>query len=247
MNQTWQSTRSGVVIALLAFVACKGATAPKDSPSAASAQTEVTEAESESDALPANETEATGPASNAGTEPSGGATSESEPADNQDSSASSTPDANKESSVDAGANSSPSEPEQADPDAMMSGPPVADAGASTTDEIETEGPSCCTAHSGGGCEDESVRSCVCDADERCCSEQWDDVCVLLVDALGCGQCKSECCSPSGSAGCQTPEVEACVCEKAPECCSSAWDEFCVLLASSETATGSCTQECAEAR
>lgn len=101
--------------------------------------------------------------------------------------------------------------------------------------------SCCSAQPNPGCEDSAVQACVCAADPRCCTEQWDPVCAVLVAALGCGECKADCCEVSASAGCIEPEVERCVCDKSPSCCQSPWDEFCVLLVASETAEGACGQ------
>lgn len=39
-----------------------------------------------------------------------------------------------------------------------------------------------------GCENASVQSCVCAIDPYCCNVAWDEQCVALVDAAGCGSC-----------------------------------------------------------
>jgi hypothetical protein len=51
----------------------------------------------------------------------------------------------------------------------------------------TKGP-CCQANSTPGCDDPTVESCVCAADATCCSEPWDDFCVVLVEGAACGAC-----------------------------------------------------------
>ncbi|MBK6916617.1 MAG: hypothetical protein IPH07_04365 [Deltaproteobacteria bacterium] len=59
--------------------------------------------------------------------------------------------------------------------------------AASCDPDDADGP-CCTPHSGAGCEVDSVESCVCAEDSLCCSSEWDDVCVMEIESLGCGMC-----------------------------------------------------------
>ncbi len=47
---------------------------------------------------------------------------------------------------------------------------------------------CCTPHESPGCSDSTVASCVCDVLPSCCTEEWTDTCVVLVEQLKCGQC-----------------------------------------------------------
>jgi hypothetical protein len=60
----------------------------------------------------------------------------------------------------------------------------------------TPASSCCSATTTPGCSDTSVESCVCAADEYCCTTAWDDICVGEVEGLGCGSCSTG----SGGAG-----------------------------------------------
>jgi hypothetical protein len=47
---------------------------------------------------------------------------------------------------------------------------------------------CCTAHASAGCDDDTVEACVCELDEVCCANAWDDLCVGWVTELECGGC-----------------------------------------------------------
>jgi len=48
--------------------------------------------------------------------------------------------------------------------------------------------SCCETQQSAGCEEPTVEACVCAIDRLCCAGAWDDRCVALVEAEGCGQC-----------------------------------------------------------
>jgi len=48
--------------------------------------------------------------------------------------------------------------------------------------------SCCEAQQTAGCEEPTIEACVCAVDRLCCAGAWDDRCVALVEAEGCGQC-----------------------------------------------------------
>ena len=48
---------------------------------------------------------------------------------------------------------------------------------------------CCTAIASPGCDVWPVEQCVCDADDFCCTDEWDSICVDLVSSLGCGSCE----------------------------------------------------------
>lgn len=48
--------------------------------------------------------------------------------------------------------------------------------------------SCCATQETPGCEEPAVEACVCAIDRLCCAGAWDERCVALVDAEGCGQC-----------------------------------------------------------
>lgn len=48
--------------------------------------------------------------------------------------------------------------------------------------------SCCETQATAGCEQPTVEACVCAIDRLCCAGAWDDRCVALVEAEGCGQC-----------------------------------------------------------
>lgn len=47
---------------------------------------------------------------------------------------------------------------------------------------------CCEPNEVPWCQDDEVALCVCEAAPFCCEEIWDEECVFLVDALGCGSC-----------------------------------------------------------
>lgn len=86
---------------------------------------------------------------------------------------------------------------------------------------------CNQSHATPGCVDSTVEECVCRGDARCCSAEWDAVCVGLVRGL---QCKGDCCRAGQVGGCRDSEVERCVCARSQECCTSVWDEFCTVVA-----------------
>ncbi|GJM25741.1 MAG: hypothetical protein DHS20C16_21560 [Phycisphaerae bacterium] len=59
------------------------------------------------------------------------------------------------------------------------------------DECEVDGAgsgNCCTTGHGAGCEDPVVEACVCDIFPFCCSDDWDSLCVFIVELFECGQC-----------------------------------------------------------
>ena len=89
--------------------------------------------------------------------------------------------------------------------------------------------------------DPSCSACameVCSNDGFCCNEEWDQVCVGLVDKFcatscgGTGGCDDDICT-NPALPAQTPSCGPCVaavCEADPFCCndvSGAWDQYCV--------------------
>jgi hypothetical protein len=69
-------------------------------------------------------------------------------------------------------------------------PPEPDA-SSTQDDAATRQSSvgsCCETQHTAGCEEPTIEACVCAIDRLCCAGAWDDRCVALVEAEGCGQC-----------------------------------------------------------
>jgi hypothetical protein len=79
---------------------------------------------------------------------------------------------------------------------------------------------------------------VCQEDDYCCTTEWNDLCVELVDEIGCGSCGSAssssggssgdaCCYPEDVPGCADPSIEQCVCSEDDYCCTDAWDDQCV--------------------
>ena len=124
---------------------------------------------------------------------------------------------------------------------------------------EDDGPttgepqSCCTAHSGAGCDDPELAKCVCEAEAFCCAFDWDDACVeLAAQCGGCGAATTDttlqttgepepppCCTASEQPGCpEDPGVEACVCKFDAFCCEQQWDAKCV-----GTGLGDCGLDC----
>lgn len=51
------------------------------------------------------------------------------------------------------------------------------------------GHECCDGDHGPGCNDQAVRECVCTVSPTCCTVDWNDSCVILVELLGCGMCQ----------------------------------------------------------
>lgn len=51
------------------------------------------------------------------------------------------------------------------------------------------GHECCDGDHGPGCNDREVRECVCAVSPTCCTVEWNDSCVILVELLGCGTCQ----------------------------------------------------------
>ncbi|MBM4397278.1 MAG: hypothetical protein FJ087_16530 [Deltaproteobacteria bacterium] len=65
---------------------------------------------------------------------------------------------------------------------------------------------CCEPSDVAGCEaDQAVADCVCGEDPLCCSDRWDEICVIEVDWLQCGiccvpDCKDRVCGEDGCGG-----------------------------------------------
>jgi hypothetical protein len=59
--------------------------------------------------------------------------------------------------------------------------------APSCDPDDSDGP-CCTEHTGGGCEVNTVEACVCALDGLCCDGGWDQICVDEVESFDCGSC-----------------------------------------------------------
>ncbi|MEE9296014.1 MAG: hypothetical protein V3W34_13775 [Phycisphaerae bacterium] len=93
------------------------------------------------------------------------------------------------------------------------------------------GTDCCVEHGTAGCDDPAIEECVCAIDPVCCIEVWDNLCVIFVEAGGCGDCGGggpRCCTPRTAPGC--PEdltIQGCVCDRDPFCCNTEWDQTCV--------------------
>ena len=108
---------------------------------------------------------------------------------------------------------------------------------------------CCDVNATPGCTDAGIESCVCAQDDYCCNEEWDDVCVGVVDSAGCGTCGAAqpsddgaggtddggtapagtCCTAVNSPGCSDLFIEDCVCFEDAFCCDFAWDATCVAI------------------
>lgn len=50
------------------------------------------------------------------------------------------------------------------------------------------GQDCCATNHGPGCNDHEVQACVCEVLPSCCTTNWDDTCLMLVELLDCGDC-----------------------------------------------------------
>ena len=131
-------------------------------------------------------------------------------------------------------------------------------------ECQGEGD-CCQPNGTPGCGDAGIQACVCAQDDFCCTGEWDEVCVELVEQLGCGQCggpgdcgngscdagehcvncandcgscQGDCCQPNGTPACANVGIATCVCAQDDYCCTTEWDEVCVGLVE-EAGCGQC--------
>ncbi len=93
----------------------------------------------------------------------------------------------------------------------------------------------------------SCAGSVCAADSWCCDNEWDSLCVALVDTectVTCGggggggnTCSYDECSPTGG----DPLVDGCsscvtaVCDEDDYCCTTEWDDLCVDIAATKSA------------
>ncbi|MCH2160913.1 MAG: hypothetical protein MK085_03465 [Phycisphaerales bacterium] len=101
-------------------------------------------------------------------------------------------------------------------------------------------------HPPPGCSDGECCDLVCDSDDYCCKQQWDDTCANLALSLcqppACGEYASgNCCEVNFSPNCNDQRCCNAVCAVDTFCCDTTWDEACVGLAQSDP--GNCT-ECA---
>ena len=95
-----------------------------------------------------------------------------------------------------------------------------------------------------GCDDVSCCAAICNVDELCCLENWDEVCAGLANFY-CGsdlQCGSfstgGCLESSETPFCDDAACCSAVCAIDPSCCTNRWDSFCVA-----TALQRCRQGC----
>lgn len=111
---------------------------------------------------------------------------------------------------------------------------------------------CCDENATPGCTDAGIESCVCAEDDYCCTDEWDDICVGIVDSAGCGTCggtppandaggtddgggmapAGTCCAAVNTPGCSDPFIEDCVCFEDEFCCDFAWDATCAGIVES---------------
>jgi len=95
---------------------------------------------------------------------------------------------------------------------------------------------CCEAHASRGCEYPDCCLNVCLVDSYCCTQEWDEACVLEAEVfcglLCTGGCpgSGDCCVSHGSAGCGRKACCERVCRGLPFCCIDGWDERCANLA-----------------
>lgn len=96
----------------------------------------------------------------------------------------------------------------------------------------------------GGALDPSCGTCaeaVCDADDYCCTEEWDNICVGHVDtycAGSCdggngGSCTHNACTAGASLATSCSACTTAVCDVDAYCCQTEWDNICVGLAEDE--------------
>lgn len=107
------------------------------------------------------------------------------------------------------------QPGQHDPDAgtTVEIPDGAVLGDAMVGSIGTE--SCCAVHDSPGCTNADLQVCVCEKLSSCCTDKWDQACVLIVKERRCQE-----------------GVRDCVCLDGPNqwgqhvCCDSSWGSTC---------------------
>jgi hypothetical protein len=114
------------------------------------------------------------------------------------------------------------QPGEHDPDAgtpMVEPLDAAVLGDAMVGSIGTE--SCCTVHDSPGCSNADMQVCVCEKISSCCTDKWDQGCVLIVTERRCQE-----------------GVRDCVCGDGPNqwgqhvCCDSSWGSTCDTTARS---------------
>ncbi len=95
------------------------------------------------------------------------------------------------------------------------------------------GGDCCSAHPGPQCDDAVVNMCVCDQDNGCCINEWDQSCVNRAQyqcGLDCGlpPAGGDCCSAHPGPQCDDAAVNMCVCDQNESCCLNEWTDACVI-------------------
>ncbi|MBI5543277.1 MAG: LamG domain-containing protein [Deltaproteobacteria bacterium] len=106
---------------------------------------------------------------------------------------------------------------------------------------------CCTAHTGGSCDDSSISNCVClgYGMPSCCSGDWDQSCVDRARSSCSLKCPypptNDCCTVHQGPGCTDPALEACVLANSPTCGSSDWLGLCIQTAA--VTCGACQERC----
>lgn len=82
--------------------------------------------------------------------------------------------------------------------------------------------SCFEPSAAPGCADALCCESVCAALPECCSDGWDEFCVIAAFQL---------CDPPVASGCihDDPTCAELVCRRLPDCCDVAWDETCLAL------------------
>jgi hypothetical protein len=105
----------------------------------------------------------------------------------------------------------------------------------STDPTQTN-DACCQVTASPGCpSDPQLEACVCQLDEFCCMQSWDEICVgeAITDCGAMCTFGTGCCEPHPSPGCDEVPVETCVCAIDPFCCQRQWDTICVGQVTSE--------------
>lgn len=98
---------------------------------------------------------------------------------------------------------------------------------------------CCAPTSEPGCAAEpGIESCVCASSEYCCTDSWDQVCVVLVGYEGCGNCDGSLC---GNGTCDGGEA----CETCPTDCGACADCGDGICNSKYESCTDCEADCGE--
>ncbi len=110
------------------------------------------------------------------------------------------------------------------------------------DATPTPGPCCEGRDLNPGCDESTCEACVCGVDGVCCTDTWDDSCVVIAAEECALECICEqdgnCCQGHDGLGCNDRDCQECVLALDAACGDLGWDDDCAGQAAVE-----CALEC----